>query len=631
MLITLENVGKSWGIDVILQKINAVVNEGDRIGIIGENGAGKTTLLNLLMGVLENDEGDIIFDDNATVGYLRQMDGLNLENTIYQEMQTVYQPVYDAIQECAEIEKQLAFTPGDASLIDRHHSLQNLIYSKDGYNTDFLIKKMLGGMGFKEEEYTKHVKVLSGGERTRLNLAKLLLENPDILILDEPTNHLDFDTLVWLEDYLISYKGAIIAVSHDRFFLDKVVKKIWEVEDTLLTEYKGNYSAFDVQKQEKLKVQQRQYEADMEKAAKLQDYVDRNLVRASTTKMAQSRRKQLEKMEMTEKPKPLRVPLKFSFDFDVKPYDEILTIENLTVAAGNRTLIQDLNAVIRRGQRLIIAGANGSGKTTLINTITGKIRPKEGRIRLGQGAVPAVFDQHITVGNSTVIDTIWALRPKWTQLEVRSYLARFGYRGEDVFKECHTLSGGERARLRFCEMSLDRANIMFLDEPTNHLDIYMRRAVTEALSKYEGTILVVTHDRFLMQQLDCPIMNIEGGKGVFYRNFEDFMAKHKSEGFNTKQQQPKVEKTEKTNNYSANQKEARRQAAADRLRMRECERDIERLQEEIDGYNRDMQNPDITTDPAKMNELWQKLETANTRLDALFEEWAILGEKLENN
>jgi len=626
MLITLENVGKSYGIEIILQKINAVVNEGDRIGIIGENGAGKTTLLNMLMGMLENDEGDIIFDDNATVGYLRQMDGLNLENNIYREMQTVYQPVYDAIKECAEIEKQLAITPDDAVLIEKHHNLQNLIYAKDGYNTDFLIKKMLGGMGFKEEEYTKQVKVLSGGERTRLNLAKLLLENPDILILDEPTNHLDFDTLVWLEDYLISYKGAIIAVSHDRFFLDKVVKKIWEVEDTLLTEYKGNYAAFDVQKQEKLKVQQRQYEADMEKAAKLQDYVDRNLVRASTTKMAQSRRKQLEKMEITEKPKPLRVPLKFTFDFDVKPYDEILTIENLTVATGNRTLITDLNMVVRRGQRLIIAGANGTGKTTLINTITGKIRPKDGRIKLGQGAVPAVFDQHITVGTSTVIDSIWALRPKWTQLEVRSYLARFGYRGEEVFKPCQNLSGGERARLRFCEMSLDRANIMFLDEPTNHLDIYMRRAVTEALSKYEGTIIVVTHDRFLMQQLDCPIMNLEGGKGVFYESFDDFMAKYKSEGFNTKQ--PKAEKTEKISENSAvNQKEARRKAAAERLRLRECERDIEKLQEEIDSCNRDMQNPEITTDPGKMNELWQKLETATEKMDRLMEEWLELSEK----
>ena len=252
MLITLENVGKSYGVDIILQSINATVNAGDRIGVIGENGRGKTTLLNMLMGVYENDEGTIIFDDNATVGYLKQMDGLDLSNTVYREMQTVYKPVYDAIWRCNEIEKQLAITPDDKELIERHHSLQNIIYSKDGYNSDFMIKKMLNGMGFSEEEYQKEVKFLSGGERTRLNLAKLLLDNPDILILDEPTNHLDFDTLAWLEDYLLTYKGAIIAVSHDRFFLDKISMKIWEIEDTYLTEYRGNYSAYDVQKQEKL-------------------------------------------------------------------------------------------------------------------------------------------------------------------------------------------------------------------------------------------------------------------------------------------------------------------------------------------------------------------------------------------
>lgn len=628
MLITLENVGKSYGVDIILQSINATVNAGDRIGVIGENGRGKTTLLNMLMGVYENDEGTIIFDDNATVGYLKQMDGLDLSNTVYREMQTVYKPVYDAIRRCNEIEKQLAITPDDKDLIERHHSLQNIIYSKDGYNSDFMIKKMLNGMGFSEEEYQKEVKFLSGGERTRLNLAKLLLENPDILILDEPTNHLDFDTLAWLEDYLLSYKGAIIAVSHDRFFLDKISMKIWEIEDTYLTEYKGNYSAYDVQKQEKLALQAKQYQADMEKAAKLQDYIDRNLVRASTTKMAQSRRKQLEKMEITQKPKPPRVPLNFKFEFDIRPYDELLVLDRLTVAAGGRELINNLSLTVHRGERLIIAGSNGTGKTTLINTITGKIPPKSGMIKLGQGAVPAVFDQHITVGNSTVIDSIWAKRPKWTQLEVRNYLAKFGYRGEDVFKECFSLSGGERARLRFCEMSLDRANIMFLDEPTNHLDIYMRRAVTNALSKFEGAIIVVTHDRYLMQQLNCPIMNIEHGEGVFYRSFEDFLAHHKSDGFNSKATNGNAEvKTEKV---SQNQKRQRRQAAFDRQRLRECERDIDALQAEIDGYNADMQNPDITTNPQKMRELWSKMEKANNKMDRLFEEWSVLSEKLDN-
>ncbi|MEG2192738.1 MAG: ABC-F family ATP-binding cassette domain-containing protein, partial [Oscillospiraceae bacterium] len=442
MLITLENVGKSYGIDVILQSITAVVNDNDKIGIIGENGAGKTTLLNMLMGNIENDQGNIIFADNVTVGYLKQMDGLCLTNTIYKEMQTVYDDVFKAIDECAKIEEKLVSAPEDAALIEKHHQLQNLIYSKDGYNTDFVIKKMLSGMGFSELEYTKEVKVLSGGERTRLNLAKLLLENPDILILDEPTNHLDFDTLVWLEDYLLGYKGGIIAVSHDRFFLDKIAKKIWEVEDTRLYEYHGNYTAFTRQKEEKQKLQQKQYEADIEKAAKLQEYVDKNLVRASTTKMAQSRRKQLEKMDMTEKPRAIRTPLKFNFEFDVKPYDEILTIDNLTVAAGGKVLINNLNLQIKRGQRLIIAGANGTGKTTLLSTITGRLRPQSGKIRFGMGAKPAIFDQHISVHGNRVIDNIWSLRPKWTELEVRSYLARFGYRGEDVFKSCSALSGG---------------------------------------------------------------------------------------------------------------------------------------------------------------------------------------------
>lgn len=248
MLITLENVGKSYGTDIILQNINAVVNSGDRIGIIGENGRGKTTLLNILMQVTDNYDGNVIINDNATIGYLKQMDGLNLNNTVYEEMQSVYKPVYDAIRQCAEIEKQLAITPNDEELLEKHHNLQNLIYSKDGYNTDFMIKKMLNGMSFAEDEVRQNCEsFIRAGERTRLNLAKLLLENPDILILDEPTNHLDFDTLTWLEDYLLSYKGAIIAVSHDRFFLDKVAKKIWEIEDTYLTEYRGNYTAFDLQ------------------------------------------------------------------------------------------------------------------------------------------------------------------------------------------------------------------------------------------------------------------------------------------------------------------------------------------------------------------------------------------------
>ena len=628
MLITLDNVGKSYGIDIIVQGISAVVNENDRIGIIGENGAGKTTLLNMLMGILENDEGEIIVADNVTIGYLKQTDGLNPNNTLYSEMETVFEESFKAIKELEIVEKKLTIDPDDAELIEKYHNLQNIIYSKDGYNTDFQIKKMLNGMGFIEEEHGKIVGVLSGGERTRLNLAKLLLENPDVLILDEPTNHLDFDTLTWLEDYLANYKGAIITVSHDRFFLDKLVKRIWEVEDTFMYEYKGNYSAFSVLKEEKLKLQQKQYEADMEKVAKLEDYVAKNLVRASTSNMAKSRRKQLEKMEVTEKPRPIRVPLKFKFEFDVKPYDEVLYIENLEVQAGGRKLIEKLNVDLRRGERIIIAGANGTGKTTLLNTITGRNRAVSGKIKIGTGVKPAIFDQYIVNKSGSVIDNIWALRPKWTQLEVRSYLARFGFRGEDVFKESSALSGGEKARMRFCEISLDRANLLFLDEPTNHLDIYMREAITNALMEYEGTIVVITHDRFLMKSLDCPIMNLENGTGVFYKNFEDFMAKRSATQFMVKKVVDKAVKEEKQA-VQINQKEQRRKAAQDRARVKECEREIENLQEKLDQYQLDMQNPDIVSDHEKMSELWQNMEKDRQKMEELMDEWAEISERLE--
>ncbi len=623
MILTLENVGKNYGVDVIIQEVSAIINSGDRIGVIGENGAGKTTLLNVILGLLDNDEGRIIFNDNVTVGYLKQMEKLNPNNTVYTEMQTVYSDVFDAIEKMKNIEGILN-NQNDTSLNEEYQLLENLVLSKDGYNTDFKIKKMLNGMGFFATDYEKQVSVLSGGEQTRLNLAKLLLLDPDVLILDEPTNHLDFDTLVWLEDYLISYKGCIISVSHDRFFLDKVCNRIWELEDSYFYEYKGNYSSFEMQKEEKLKVQQRQYEEDLEKAIKLQDYVDRNLVRASTSKMAKSRRKTLEKMEMTKKPKNPRVPLKFNFEIDSTSYDEVLIVENLNLSAGNKELLIDLNLDLRRGERLIIAGANGTGKTTLINTLAGKTRPKSGKIKIGSGTKMSLYSQHVDVVNTSVIENIWALRPKWTQLEVRSYLARFGYRNEDVFKEAVGLSGGEKARLRFCQMSLDKANLLFMDEPTNHLDIYMRKAVTDALANFEGTLVVITHDRYLMQQLNCPIINIENKAMVKYNDFEDFINKGKTLGFKTQ----KEEKTVKINQN--NQKQQRKQTAQDRLNIKKYEKEIEEIQEKTQEIEKDMQNPDIAKDPVMMQKLWEEMQKYKDRNDELFLLWAQLLEKLEN-
>ena len=342
-------------------------------------------------------------------------------------------------------------------------------------------------------------------------MARLLLERPDILILDEPTNHLDLETMDWLETYLKAYRGAVLVVSHDRYFLDSVCTRIWELRGKTITTYRGNYSAYLPQREAADERLQKQHDADVEKAAKLQDYIDRNLVRASTTKMAQSRRKQLEKLEITEAPQAEAHQLNFRFEYDIEPYDELVIMKGLTIRIGERTLLEALDYVVHRGDKLIVAGPNGTGKSTLLQVLDGKRRPSGGMVRLGTGAKPGIFVQQQARRAGRVIDAIWNQYPRFTELEVRSHLARFGYRGEEVFKDCATLSGGEMARLRFAELALERPNLMFLDEPTNHLDIFMRETLTDALSAYTGTLLLVTHDRYLMQTLGCPILYLEDG------------------------------------------------------------------------------------------------------------------------
>ena len=324
--------------------------------------------------------------------------------------------------------------------------------------------------------------------------------------MDEPTNHLDFVTMEWLEGYLKTYSGAVLVVSHDRYFLDEVCTRIFEVEDHTLTAYKGNYSAYLPQRQAADALRQKQHDADVEKAKKLEDYIARNLVRASTTKMAQSRRKQLEKLEITAAPKGERQGLKFRFTFDVTPYNDLVVAKDIGIALGGRQLVQHFTHTVHRGERLVIAGPNGAGKSTLLRVLDGKLRPTQGSVRYGAGAKPSVFEQQQLRRAGTVESVIWDKYPQMTELDVRSHLARLDFKGEDVFKPCSALSGGELARLRFAEMLLEKPNLMFLDEPTNHLDIYTREHLGEALRAYEGTLILVTHDRYLMNSLGCPVL-----------------------------------------------------------------------------------------------------------------------------
>ena len=624
MLLTIQNIQKYFGAELCLKNISCVLDAQDRAGIIGENGAGKTTLIKIITGELYPDDGIVTLAHGATVGYLEQNSVLDPACTVYGEMENAFRSVLDAMDEMKRLERQMAERPGDHMLLERHAQLSAVVDAADGYNMDTQIKKILNGMAFPAPDYQKSVAVLSGGEHTRLCLAKLLLQKPDLLILDEPTNHLDFETMEWLESYLKTYPGAILVVSHDRYFLDAVCNRIFEIEDNTLTAYKGNYSAYLPQKEAAVALQQKQHDADMEKAAKLEDYIARNLVRASTTKMAQSRRKQLEKMEITEAPRTSRADLKFRFTFDVTPYNEILTAKNISVTLGGKRLVEGLDLLVKRGERLVIAGPNGAGKSTLLRVLDGKLRPQAGTVRLGAGAKPSVFEQQQLRRGGTVISTIWDKYPKFTELEVRSHLAKLNFRGEDVFKPCSALSGGELARLRFAEILLEKPNLLFLDEPTNHLDIYTRESLGAALASYEGTLVLVTHDRYLMNSLACPILFIENGKTSLYKDYDAMM--HRGAVPSEKNIAP--EKTASAGK-AAYGKEQRRRRAELRTRIKALEGEMETLALRIMALEGEVNDPDVLRDHTRLRDVCDELDDTRFHQDEVLAEWERLVEEQE--
>ena len=624
MLLTIQNIQKYFGAELCLRNISCVLDAQDRAGIIGENGAGKTTLIKIITGELYPDDGIVTLAHGATVGYLEQNSVLDPACTVYREMENAFRSVLDAMDEMKRLERQMAECPGDHMLLERHAQLSAVVDAADGYNMDTQIKKILNGMAFPAPDYQKSVAVLSGGEHTRLCLAKLLLQKPDLLILDEPTNHLDFETMEWLESYLKTYPGAILVVSHDRYFLDAVCNRIFEIEDNTLTAYKGNYSAYLPQKEAAVALQQKQHDADMEKAAKLEDYIARNLVRASTTKMAQSRRKQLEKMEITEAPGTSHTDLKFRFTFDVTPYNEILTAKNISVTLGGKRLVEGLDLLVKRGERLVIAGPNGAGKSTLLRVLDGKLRPQAGTVRLGAGAKPSVFEQQQLRRGGTVISTIWDKYPKFTELEVRSHLAKLNFRGEDVFKPCSALSGGELARLRFAEILLEKPNLLFLDEPTNHLDIYTRESLGAALASYEGTLVLVTHDRYLMNSLACPILFIENGKTSLYEDYDAMMHR----GAVPPEKNIAPEKTASAGK-AAYGKEQRRRRAELRTRIKALEDEMETLALRIMALEGEVNDPDVLRDHTRLRDVCDELDDTRFHQDEVLAEWERLVEEQE--
>lgn len=629
MLITFNSVNFSYIGDPILSDINFTLNEGERVGLIGENGAGKTTLLKLITGDLAPESGAVQKKNGISVGFLAQTGGFESEGTVYSEMLGAVKPQLDALSRLAELSQKLSAAEyGSAEyrgISSRYESLEKYIAAHDCYNAEVRVKTVLGGMGF-AGLYEQKVSTMSGGEKTRLKLARLLLEEPDLLILDEPTNHLDIKTLFWLEDYLASFRGAVLIVSHDRYFLDRVTSRILEIENKKLCSYPGNYTKYKVLKAERIALELKEYERQQEERARLQDYVDRNIVRATTAKSAQSRVKQLERMEILEKPYTPPAPPRFKFVFPVNTAETVLEVKNLDLEAGGKRLFSGGNMVITRGKKLAVVGENGTGKSTFIKLIA---RGGNERCVLGRFVRTAYYDQENLNLNpeNTVLSEMWERHVTSSQTDIRSELARCGLSAEDMYKKVGELSGGERAKLALCVTEAVEGNVLLLDEPTNHLDLPARESLEAALKSFEGTVIFVSHDRYFISALSDCVAEIEDGKLNFVNGgYESFREAKSQQAKKLEEEREKIAQAE----YSERRKESYRSKkdraaeAAVKGRMKAIEAALSSNEAEEADIQAQLADPSVTADYREVERLCARLDSLKEEQEKLYSEYAEL-------
>ncbi|MBO7474966.1 MAG: ATP-binding cassette domain-containing protein [Ruminococcus sp.] len=634
MLASLTNINKFYNGNQVLNNVSLTIDENDRIGLVGNNGCGKSTLLKILTGSVDPDrftekDGIVSIAAKTTVGYLEQMGGLNTENTVIEEMRSVFEPVHKAIDRLREIELEIEM--GDDSAADEYQQLSSWIEANDGYNTDVKIRMVLNGMGFSGEELERTVSGFSGGEKTRLCIARLLLEEPNLLILDEPTNHLDFKTIMWLEDYLRSYKGAILIVSHDRYFLDRLCTSVCEIERGILTRYRGNYTAFVRQREENDARREKEYELQQKQIAQLEDYVAKNLVRASTTKMAQSRRKQLEKIERVERPVHDTKHAKIRFTYSVEPPIDVLKVKGVDISVGEgasrKTLVDTLDFEVRRGEKVGIIGDNGIGKSTLLRILQEQL-PHRGLVRWNSNIKISYFEQESTNLHKelTVMEELHSRYPLMSDLEVRSLLAQVRLVGENVFKETGVISGGERAKLCFAIMMQEHGNVLILDEPTNHLDLSSKEAIEEALAEYTGTVIFVSHDRYLLSKISDRLIELSGGSyrlhNYGFNKYLDVLREEQAaerKALEAAKQQRAAEAAKEKSVKGYRSKQQRSADAARKNEMKRLEKEIDDLQAQIDSLTDEIGREEVYSDYELMNRKCAEIEELKQRIDADFE------------
>lgn len=651
MLLQVSGIVKRYGVDPILDGVNLQILERERIGLVGVNGAGKSTLLKIIAGEISYDEGQIFRSKETTLGYLAQNSGLQSERTIWEEMINVFAHLTQAEAELRQMELDIA-DPAQmedekkyADLLERYARKSDWFKDQGGYAMETRIRSILHGMGFGEFSPDTLISTLSGGQKTRLALARILLQAPDLLMLDEPTNYLDIPTLTWLEDYLRGYSGALLVVSHDRYFLDRLVTNIVEIERHRSKKYTGNYSRYMELKAAEYENQMKQYEKQQDEIAKLEDFVQKNIVRASTTKRAQSRRKTLEKMERLDKPMGELKKAHFSFETAVMSGKEVLQVDGLSAAYDEASpLFRNVSFDLRRGETVALIGPNGIGKSTMLKCLTGSLRPVSGKINWGTKVQIGYYDQEQTglTPTNTVLEEVWSAYPHMEEARIRTVLGNFLFSGDDVLKRISSLSGGEKARVSLSKLMLKEANMLILDEPTNHLDLFSKEVLESALIDYEGTLLFISHDRYFLNKMAERIVELHpNGTEHYLGNYDDYVekkqelediAREAAEAQSAQASAKKASRPESRAGVSEDSgaasfeasKQAKREERNRQRKQEALEKRITELETEIAGLEAEMALPEVYQDYMKLQELQAKTDDLKNQLAEAYEEWEAL-------
>ncbi|WML24150.1 ABC-F family ATP-binding cassette domain-containing protein [Neobacillus sp. OS1-33] len=638
ILLQVNQLQKFYGADLILSNIKLELQTRDRVALVGRNGAGKSTLLKIIAGHLSHDGGEIIKPKEVTIGYLAQNTGLESSLSIWDEMLTVFEPLRLMEKSLRALEEQMADpnvfedTGKYERILKEYDYLQVKFKEQGGYQYEAEMRSVLHGLNFHDRSLM--ISSLSGGQKTRLALGKLLLTKPDILILDEPTNHLDIDTLTWLEQYLQSYHGAILIVSHDRYFLDKVVTQVYEVSRKQIQRFSGNYSSYLDQKAANYERDLKLFEKQQQEVADLQDFIHRNLARASTTKRAQSRRKKLEKMEMMDRPLGDEKSATFSFEIEKQSGNDVLTVDSLAVGYKGNKVSENISFRAFKGESIALVGPNGIGKSTLLKTIIKKLPELAGTILYGTNLQIGYYDQEQAelTSNKRVLNELWDDYPLKNEKEIRTVLGNFLFSGDDVLKVVSTLSGGEKARLALAKLMLEKANVLILDEPTNHLDLDSKEVLENALIDYPGTILFVSHDRYFINRIATKVLELSRqGSTEFLGDYDYYLEKKlEQEELAALALAASVKKSAQTeaaekNSYQQD-KESKKQERQRKRKLEEMEQRIEELEEQIQEFEQQLCAPEIFQNHEKVMEINLNSEKAKSELEQLMEEWAELAE-----